>query len=649
MGARIIPCRGHSWEATTVGLGQLWIARQVSRFLRMASQSTSLWVEHRARLQHLHYFRRRVQLPRLHHQRRARLRYLHHFQRRVQLWRLHHQRRAQLQRLHHFQRRVPLWRLHHQCRARLQHRHHLDPPICITASTCIQTLSTRIGASMSSSSTDLMAVSSPSNPAEAVRKRSTVQASEQVKHSVSRATIVREWTILRDGFNTGSPTTTSVSAYEVESVSNYGGAYNPVSWTFLGSDNGWAWTTLDSQTGQSFYEDGESKHFVVGGTPSPTPVPSLLPTPSPTPATSSPTPSPTPAPSPFPTFAPIPEPTPAPTPGPPSMTAPVSTILTSPVAAGETELPVESTVGFGVGNIISIQGGGNIETGIIASIGSIVLTIGLAHSYPANSTVSSALETSSPMLSPTPAPSPSGFSYLVALGSFPDLYYRFDVHSNSFNSYWCIDELKFYGPDGGLIPVEPSRGGAQTQYSASFGAGKAFGEPGYYCSRVDNPTGWIQYRFATTTSVSAYEVESVSNYGGAYNPVSWTFLGSDNGWAWTTLDSQTGQSFSEDGESKNFVVGATPSPTPAPSPLPTPSPTPATSSPTPSPTPAPSPLPTPSPNLATSSPMPIQLPRLHRQRRARLRHLHHFQRRVQLHHQRRARLRHQLQRLRQQF
>jgi len=69
-------------------------------------------------------------------------------------------------------------------------------------------------------------------------------------------------------------------------------------------------------------------------------------------------------------------------------------------------LPVESTVGYGVGDVILIQGGGNSETGIIASIGSMVLTAGLANSYPANSTVSSAPEASAPTPSPTGAPSP---------------------------------------------------------------------------------------------------------------------------------------------------------------------------------------------------------------------------------------------------
>jgi len=70
-----------------------------------------------------------------------------------------------------------------------------------------------------------------------------------------------------------------------------------------------------------------------------------------------------------------------------SSAAPVSTALTSFVPSGETELPVESTENFDVGDIVVIVGGGNSELGVIASIGSIVLVDAMTNSYPAGSTV----------------------------------------------------------------------------------------------------------------------------------------------------------------------------------------------------------------------------------------------------------------------
>lgn len=62
-------------------------------------------------------------------------------------------------------------------------------------------------------------------------------------------------------------------------------------------------------------------------------------------------------------------------------------MLTSPIEANETELPVNSTEGFSVGDTIVIEGGGNSESAVIASLGSIVLSSGTTNSYPANTTV----------------------------------------------------------------------------------------------------------------------------------------------------------------------------------------------------------------------------------------------------------------------
>jgi hypothetical protein len=60
--------------------------------------------------------------------------------------------------------------------------------------------------------------------------------------------------------------------------------------------------------------------------------------------------------------------------------------------------------------MVLIEGGGNSETGVIASIGSLVLTTGLTNSYPADSTVTlyaTASPTPAPVLAPTPASTPA--------------------------------------------------------------------------------------------------------------------------------------------------------------------------------------------------------------------------------------------------
>ena len=50
-------------------------------------------------------------------------------------------------------------------------------------------------------------------------------------------------------------------------------------------------------------------------------------------------------------------------------------------------IPMVSTVGFSVGCTVEIEGGGNSETGFVASIGSLVLTSGLTNGYPAGTTI----------------------------------------------------------------------------------------------------------------------------------------------------------------------------------------------------------------------------------------------------------------------
>jgi hypothetical protein len=69
--------------------------------------------------------------------------------------------------------------------------------------------------------------------------------------------------------------------------------------------------------------------------------------------------------------------------------APVSTTLSSAANAGDTTLPVASTVGFIVGCRVEIEikGGGKKETRVVGSVGSLVLTSGLEHSYSAGATV----------------------------------------------------------------------------------------------------------------------------------------------------------------------------------------------------------------------------------------------------------------------
>jgi len=82
----------------------------------------------------------------------------------------------------------------------------------------------------------------------------------------------------------------------------------------------------------------------------------------------------------------------------------VSTTLVLPAVAGATQLAVVSVLGFRVGDVIMIAGGGVSELGTISGIGSIVLAGGTTNSYPVGSIVSVYHSTDAPTPAPTAAP-----------------------------------------------------------------------------------------------------------------------------------------------------------------------------------------------------------------------------------------------------
>ncbi|CAK0833310.1 unnamed protein product [Prorocentrum cordatum] len=113
---------------------------------------------------------------------------------------------------------------------------------------------------------------------------------------------------------------------------------------------------------------------------------------------------------------PAPTPTLTQSPTTPSPTvAPVSTRIVSSVEGGDTEVLVESTVGFAVGDTVAIDGGGNRETRVIieirssratsssASSGVLVLDNALTNHYPIDSIIV-VYVTAAPTVAPTPVP-----------------------------------------------------------------------------------------------------------------------------------------------------------------------------------------------------------------------------------------------------
>jgi fibronectin type 3 domain-containing protein len=91
------------------------------------------------------------------------------------------------------------------------------------------------------------------------------------------------------------------------------------------------------------------------------------------------------------------------------------------------------------------------------------------------------------------------------------------------------------------------------------GADKAF--DGTTATKWFNGTGatdWIQYRFALGKRypLSQYRISSANDVP-ARDPVSWQVLGSNDGTNWTTLDTQTGQSFAARFQTNTYTVPLT--------------------------------------------------------------------------------------------
>ena len=72
------------------------------------------------------------------------------------------------------------------------------------------------------------------------------------------------------------------------------------------------------------------------------------------------------------------------------------------------------------------------------------------------------------------------------------------------------------------------------------------------------PTGWLQYDFGAGNGqvVKRYSVSSANDVPGR-NPKDWTFLGSQDGTTWTTLDSKNGQTFAYVYMGNTYDIGNT--------------------------------------------------------------------------------------------
>lgn len=140
-----------------------------------------------------------------------------------------------------------------------------------------------------------------------------------------------------------------------------------------------------------------------------------------------------------------------------------------------------------------------------------------------------------------------GFGVIAASGNTPHRYWRWNNISASGvpNASWMLtEEMEILLSGVDLIPamtaattsgVTISADGETTNVSWRVGDNTA----AYW--EVAAQTGhWLKVDFGSAVAPNAYSVKGYSGW----NPVSWDFQWSDDNSAWTTIDSQTGQSTS---------------------------------------------------------------------------------------------------------
>jgi fibronectin type 3 domain-containing protein len=105
------------------------------------------------------------------------------------------------------------------------------------------------------------------------------------------------------------------------------------------------------------------------------------------------------------------------------------------------------------------------------------------------------------------------------------------------------------------LPVNGTSSASFNSGAGIEGSDQAFnGDPGSKWNGYNSQSGWIQYDLGAGNAqvVSCYTISSADVP--ARDPKSWNFLGSQDGISWTTLDSQTNQTFAYQLQQRSFNI-----------------------------------------------------------------------------------------------
>ncbi|WP_438011685.1 basic secretory protein-like protein [Sorangium sp. So ce321] len=119
-----------------------------------------------------------------------------------------------------------------------------------------------------------------------------------------------------------------------------------------------------------------------------------------------------------------------------------------------------------------------------------------------------------------------------------------------------LSELALYGSPGTPVLPPPPVITASGENAPQETAARAFDGRPISKWLTSSSTGWIRYELPTAFTIDGYAITSANNLP-ARDPKSWTLQGSNDGVAWTTLDTRAGQSFRNRFQRNHYFINNT--------------------------------------------------------------------------------------------
>lgn len=124
----------------------------------------------------------------------------------------------------------------------------------------------------------------------------------------------------------------------------------------------------------------------------------------------------------------------------------------------------------------------------------------------------------------------------------PYIHYRLDVTNypglGATATGWCMVQFHLYGPDNSVYDLSSLTAEASNQYSEPYFPGNALVSDGEYCSKA-NSVSWWKISFTEAKSVTGYKIVKGGSDLNQNYPSEFTLQGSNDGFTYTILDSQS--------------------------------------------------------------------------------------------------------------